>query len=114
MYFNVPRGYDLLLPFLESDAELRRNFFRDLQVVFYAAAALPQNLWDRLVRLARQEKGEAEFAMLGLGLDRDLAARHLGAFPDGAPRRDRPAGGGLRACSCSPAASSKSGCAAPT
>jgi feruloyl-CoA synthase len=64
MYFNVPRGYDLLLPFLESDAELRRNFFRELQVVFYAAAALPQNLWDRLVRLARQEKGEGEFAML--------------------------------------------------
>ncbi len=48
MYFNVPRGYDLLLPYLESDAELRRSFFRELQVVFYAAAALPQNLWDRL------------------------------------------------------------------
>src|SRR5439155_7229743 len=27
LYFNVPRGYDLLLPFLEKDAELRRNFF---------------------------------------------------------------------------------------
>jgi feruloyl-CoA synthase len=64
LYFNVPRGYDLLLPFLESDAELRRNFFRDLQVVFYAAAALPQNLWDRLLRLARQEKGDGELAML--------------------------------------------------
>src|SRR5262245_11164702 len=63
-YFNVPRGYDLLLPFLESDTELRRNFFRDLQVVFYAAAALPQNLWDRLLRLARQEKGDGELAML--------------------------------------------------
>jgi len=63
-YFNVPRGYDLLLPFLESDAELRHNFFRDLQVVFYAAAALPQNLWDRLLRLARQEKGDGELAML--------------------------------------------------
>jgi len=52
MYFNVPRGYDLLLPFLEQDAELRQNFFRDLQVIFYAAAALPQNLWDRLKMLA--------------------------------------------------------------
>src|SRR5688572_27674841 len=39
MYFNVPRGFDLLLPFLEKDADLRRNFFRDLQVLFYAAAA---------------------------------------------------------------------------
>ena len=55
MYFNVPRGYDLLLPFLEKDAELRRNFFRDLDVLFYAAAALPQNLWDRLKKLASSE-----------------------------------------------------------
>ncbi len=54
MYFNVPRGYDLLLPFLEADADLRRNFFRELDVVFYAAAALPQNLWDRLSRLAKE------------------------------------------------------------
>jgi feruloyl-CoA synthase len=64
LYFNVPRGYDLLLPFLERDAELRRNFFRELQVVFYAAAALPQNLWDRLLRLAREEKRGGELAML--------------------------------------------------
>src|SRR5258708_4717549 len=63
MYFNVPRGYDLLLPFLEKDAELRRNFFRDLYVLFYAAAALPQNLWDRLKKLAEQENNSG-LAML--------------------------------------------------
>jgi len=63
MYFNVPRGYDLLLPFLESDAGLRRNFFRDLDVLFYAAAALPQNLWERLGNLARKE-GNTRLAML--------------------------------------------------
>jgi feruloyl-CoA synthase len=51
MYFNVPRGFDLLLPFLEKDEKLRRNFFRDLDMIFYAAAALPQNLWDRLKAL---------------------------------------------------------------
>ena len=51
MYFNVPRGYDLLLPFLEKDEALRDSFFRDLDVLFYAAAALPQNLWDRLKKL---------------------------------------------------------------
>jgi feruloyl-CoA synthase len=64
MYFNVPRGYELLLPYLESDAELRRNFFRRLEVLFYAAAALPQNLWDRLLRLARQERPGGDLAML--------------------------------------------------
>src|SRR5205823_7123134 len=64
MYFNVPRGYDLLLPFLEKDAELRRNFFRSLDMLFYAAAALPQNLWDRLARLAAEEKKGRDFEML--------------------------------------------------
>jgi feruloyl-CoA synthase len=51
LYFNVPRGFDLLLPFLEKDEELRRNFLKNLDVLFYAAAALPQNLWDRIKKL---------------------------------------------------------------
>jgi len=51
MYFNVPRGYDLLLPYLERDEKLRQSFFRELDVLFYAAASLPQNLWDRLKKL---------------------------------------------------------------
>jgi feruloyl-CoA synthase len=59
IYFNVPRGFDLLMPMLESDADLRRNFFRDLDMVFYAGAALPQNLWERLENLALAEKGGA-------------------------------------------------------
>jgi feruloyl-CoA synthase len=63
MYFNEPRGYDLLLPFLEKDAELRRNFFRELQVLFYAAAALPLNLWQRIRKLADDEKASG-LAML--------------------------------------------------
>ncbi len=63
MVFNVPRGFDLLLPFLESDMRLRSKFFQRLEVVFYAAAALPQNLWERLERLAIEEKG-GHLAML--------------------------------------------------
>jgi feruloyl-CoA synthase len=52
LYFNVPRGFDVLLGFLEDDAGLARNFFSRLKLVFYAAAALPQSLWERLERLA--------------------------------------------------------------
>jgi feruloyl-CoA synthase len=63
LYFNVPRGFDLLLPFLEKDAELRRSFFRNLDMLFYAGAALPQNLWERLEKLAAEEKG-GELAMI--------------------------------------------------
>ena len=57
IYFNVPRGFDLLLPFLEKDAGLRANFFRRLDLMLYAGAALPQNLWDRMQRLALAERG---------------------------------------------------------
>jgi feruloyl-CoA synthase len=48
LYFNVPRGYDVILPFLERDAALRDAFFRELDVIFYAAASLPNPLWERL------------------------------------------------------------------
>jgi feruloyl-CoA synthase len=52
--FNVPRGYDMLLPYLENDLEFARAFFQNLEGVFYAAAALPQSLWERLEAVARK------------------------------------------------------------
>lgn len=57
LYFNVPRGFDVLLPFLEEDAALRDAFFRELDLLFYAAAALPNNLWDRLEAVSRLARG---------------------------------------------------------
>lgn len=57
MYFNVPKGFDLLLPRLEEDLELRRHFFSQCKFFFYAGAALPQNLWERFQQLARAETG---------------------------------------------------------
>src|SRR6185437_7598557 len=57
LYFNVPRGYDVLLPYLERDAGLRDAFFRDLDVIFYAAASLPGPLWDRLEAVAMAARG---------------------------------------------------------
>jgi feruloyl-CoA synthase len=52
LYFNVPRGFDMLAGALETDAELRATFFRDLELVFYAAAALSPATWDRLAAVA--------------------------------------------------------------
>ena len=45
MYFSVPRAYDMLVPLLREDEALRESFFRNLQFIFYAGAALPQHLW---------------------------------------------------------------------
>ena len=57
IYLNVPRGYAALLPFLETDDELAAKFFARLRLIFYAGAALPPELWDRLDRLARRVTG---------------------------------------------------------
>ena len=54
LYFNVPAGYALLLPELEGDPEVARAFLDRLRLAFFAAAALPQQLWDRLGALAAE------------------------------------------------------------
>jgi feruloyl-CoA synthase len=59
MYLNVPRGYALLLDFLEKDPVLRDRFFAKLQFVFYAGAAMADSLQIRLRALAEQATGEA-------------------------------------------------------
>jgi feruloyl-CoA synthase len=51
-YFNVPRGFQMLAPYLEQDAALRDHFFSNLDTIFYAAAALPQDLWERFEKLS--------------------------------------------------------------
>ncbi len=58
LYFNVPRGFDLIVPCLEQDDALRDHFFSDLDMIFYAAAALPPNLWQRLEELSVAARGE--------------------------------------------------------
>jgi feruloyl-CoA synthase len=57
IYFNVPAGYGALLPYMEKDERLARNFFADLKLIFYAGAALSQDLWDRLEALSIRTTG---------------------------------------------------------
>src|SRR3954452_698807 len=57
LYFNVPAGYAALLPLLEDDADLARAFLDRLRLGFFAAAALPQQLWDRLGALNARHGG---------------------------------------------------------
>ncbi|WP_300731101.1 feruloyl-CoA synthase [Pseudomonas sp.] len=52
LFFNVPRGYEALLPYLDRDEELAKALFGRSQLLFYAAAALPQSTWNRLVESA--------------------------------------------------------------
>ena len=59
VYFNVPRGFDMLISALRGDDELRRRFFGEVRFAFYAGAALPQNLWDALEELSIKTSGRA-------------------------------------------------------
>jgi feruloyl-CoA synthase len=57
IYLNVPAGYAALLPHLERDESAARAFLSRLRLGFFAAAALPQQLWDRLQKLSAEHGG---------------------------------------------------------
>ncbi len=57
LYWNVPRGYELLLPLLRTDAEIRENFFGGLALMFYAGASLPAPLGRELVTIGKRAGG---------------------------------------------------------
>lgn len=52
VYFNVPKGYDMLLPALEGDSGLAHRFFQRMRMVFYAGAGMPVATWKRLEAVA--------------------------------------------------------------
>ena len=66
-YFNVPKGYEALLPYLRSDPELRKNFFSRLRILWFAGAAISQHVFDEMKALAHQTRGEAVPFLTGLG-----------------------------------------------
>ena len=67
IYFNVPRGYEALLPFLREDAALRKTFFSRLGLLQYAAAVLPQPIWEAYEELAIRTCGERILWITGYG-----------------------------------------------
>ncbi len=67
VYFNVPKGYESLLPYLRDDAALRAKFFQRLHAMFFSGAALSPFVWNSLDALAVQEKGYRVPMLTGLG-----------------------------------------------
>jgi feruloyl-CoA synthase len=68
IYFNVPRGYELLLPHLEADRKFREHFFRRLKFLWYAAASMQPATWFDLERLAVETIGHRILTVSGLGM----------------------------------------------
>ena len=67
IYFNVPKGFEALLPHLRADAALRKNFFSRLKVMFYAGAGLQQYVWDELTQMSVDTSGERIIFLSSIG-----------------------------------------------
>ena len=67
LYFNVPKGYEMLATHLEKNGRMRRTLFSRLQVFQYAGAGLSQHVWDTLERLAIRETGRKVMILTGYG-----------------------------------------------
>jgi feruloyl-CoA synthase len=67
IHLNVPKGFEMLLPYLRSDAALRERFFSRLKVLFYAGAGLAQHVRDELQELAIATTGERIIFLSSLG-----------------------------------------------
>lgn len=66
-YFNVPKGFEALLPYLRDDAELREKFFSRVKMLWFAGAALAQHVFDEIQALAVQACGERILFSTGFG-----------------------------------------------
>ncbi|WP_284263924.1 feruloyl-CoA synthase [Roseicyclus amphidinii] len=66
--FNVPLGYAMLVAALKKDAGLRGRFFADLDLMFYAGASIPQEVWTALEAMAMEVKGEVPLMTSSWGL----------------------------------------------
>ncbi|WP_316190265.1 AMP-binding protein [Bradyrhizobium sp. SZCCHNS2096] len=66
-YANVPAGYAALAAAMERDDALCRSFFRDLGIMAYGGARLPDDLYDRMQALAVKTTGERIVFYTGWG-----------------------------------------------
>ncbi len=56
-FSNVPAGYAMLATALEKDEALAKRFFRNINVLAYGGATLPQDLYERMETLAVKHTG---------------------------------------------------------
>ena len=66
--FNVPAGFAMLAAAMKNDPDLRRSYFQDLDMLFYAGASLPQDVWTALETYALEVKGRLPLMTSSWGL----------------------------------------------
>jgi feruloyl-CoA synthase len=82
-YFNVPKGYEELIPYLRREPDLRRRFFSRVAALLYAGAAMSQHVWDALDEIAVGACGERIPLITGLGSTETAPAALFGNWDTG-------------------------------
>ena len=67
VYFNVPKGFESLLPHLREDSSFRKKFFQRLHAMFFSGAAMSPFVWNSLDELSVRETGLRVPMLTGLG-----------------------------------------------
>lgn len=67
VYFNVPKGWESLIPYLRAEPELRKKFYANLKLTFFAGAGLARPVWNALDEIAISETGKKIVMLTGLG-----------------------------------------------
>ncbi len=69
VFFDVPKGWELLADALDQDEQLCEIFFAKMKLFFFAGAGLSQAVWDHLDRLSEAHCGGKRIrVMTGLGM----------------------------------------------
>lgn len=84
-YFNVPKGYEMLVAHLRNNSTLRKKFFSRVNLLFFAAAGLNHSVWDHLQSIAVDTCGQRILVVTGLGATESapfaLSTGIEGAYP---------------------------------
>lgn len=79
--FNVPVGFSMMLEALRKDEALRRTVFSDLDMLFYAGASLPQDVWEGFERMALEARGAVPLMTSSWGLTETAPATMIQQEP---------------------------------
>ena len=68
IYFNVPKGFEVLAHELNKDLSFAQFFFSRVSMLFYAGASMSQAIWDSLFKASEAACGARTPIAAGLGM----------------------------------------------
>lgn len=78
MSCNVPIAFMMQVDAMRNDPEMRRAYFSDLDLLFYAGASLPRDVWTALEEMAMEVRGEVPVMTSSWGMTETAPSALLG------------------------------------